>query len=141
MMTEFNSAFIDTSPFIYFIERSDAYFDRMKLWFSEAYGQGKLLVTSPVTVEEYSSFHFRSKKFEYIHAFRAFVSDMEISVRNIDFSIGLLAAELRAKYSGIKAMDALQLASAIQNHCEVFLTNDKQLRQVEEIKVLLVEEL
>ena len=38
-------------------------------------------------------------------------------------------------------MDALQLASAIQNHCDVFLTNDKQLKQGEEINVLLVDEL
>lgn len=38
-------------------------------------------------------------------------------------------------------MDALQLASAIQNNCDVFLTNDKQLKQVQEISVLLVDEL
>ena len=98
-------------------------------------------MTSPVTIEEYSVFHLKNRKFEYIHAFRAFISDMGIAVRNIDFDTGLLAAELRAKYQGLKAMDAIQLASAIQNRCDVFLTNDKQLRQVEEINVMLVEEL
>ena len=51
------------------------------------------------------------------------------------------AAQIRAKYSGIKAMDALQLASAITSGCDVFLTNDKQLRQVNEIQVLLVDDL
>ena len=140
-MTEFNRVFIDTSPFIYYIEKSDLYFEKMKRWFSEMYEQEKTLVTSPVTIEEYSVFHLKNRKFEYIHAFRAFISDMGIDVRNIDFDTGLLAAELRAKYQGLKAMDALQLASAIQNRCDVFLTNDKQLRQVEEINVMLVEEL
>ena len=57
---------------------------------------------------------------------------MDISVRSIDSDTAFLAAQLRAKYQGIKAMDSLQLASAIQNHCDVFLSNDKQLRQVEE---------
>lgn len=51
------------------------------------------------------------------------------------------ASFIRSKYQGIKAMDALQLASAIQNNCDVFLTNDKQLKQVQEISVLLVDEL
>ena len=140
-MTDFDSVFIDTSPFIYYIEKSDLYFEKMKQWFQTVYEQEKTLITSPVTVEEYCVFHLKNRHFEYIHAFRAFISDIEVHIRSIDFDTGFLAAELRAKYRGIKAMDALQLATAIQNHCDVFLTNDKQLRQVEEIRVLLVDEL
>ena len=51
------------------------------------------------------------------------------------------AVQIRAKYKGIKTADSLQLASAIVSECDVFLTNDKQLRQVEEIQVLLVDDL
>lgn len=140
-MTEFESAFIDTSPFIYYIEKSDLYFDKVKEWFSACYEQEKKLVTSPITVEEYSVYHLKNRKFEYIYAFRAFLEDMEFVFNNVDFDTAFLAAQLRAKYQAIKAMDALQLAAAIQSHCDVFLTNDKQLRQVQEIKVLLVDEL
>ena len=140
-MTEFESAFIDTSPFIYYIEKSDLYFEKVKEWFSDCYEQEKKLVTSPITVEEYSVYHLKNRKFEYIYAFRAFLEDMEFVFNNVDFDTAFLAAQLRAKYQAIKAMDALQLASAIQSHCDVFLTNDKQLRQVQEIKVLLVDEL
>ena len=101
----------------------------------------KKFVTSPITVEEYSVYHLKNRKFEYIYVFRAFLEDMEFVFNNVDFDTAFLAAQLRAKYQAIKAMDALQLASAIQSHCDVFLTNDKQLRQVQEIKVLLVDEL
>ena len=66
-MTEFNRVFIDTSPFIYYIEKSDLYFEKMKRWFSEMYEQEKTLVTSPVTIEEYSVFHLKNRKFEYTH--------------------------------------------------------------------------
>ena len=38
-------------------------------------------------------------------------------------------------------MDSIHLATAIVYGCDVFLTNDKQLKQVEEINVLLVDEL
>ena len=139
-MTEFNNAFVDTAPFIYYIEKSDAYFQKMKTWFSQCYAQGKKLSTSPITVEEYSVYHLKNRKFEYIHTFRAFITDMDFVVNNIDYDTAFLAAQLRSQYQGIKAMDALQLASAIQNQCDIFLTNDKQLNQVKEIKVLLVDE-
>ena len=41
--------------------------------------------------------------------FISFVADMEIAVKPIDSDTAFLAAQLRAKYQGIKAMDALQL--------------------------------
>ena len=37
-------------------------------------------------------------------------------------------------------MDALQLATAVQEDCDVFLTNDKQLCQFKEIKCITVED-
>ena len=38
-------------------------------------------------------------------------------------------------------MDALQLAVVSLSHCDMFLTNNKQLRQFKEIKCITVEEL
>ncbi|MBP3710472.1 MAG: PIN domain-containing protein [Treponema sp.] len=52
----------------------------------------------------------------------------------------MAAAKIRAKYESIKGMDALHLASAIQNKCTIFLTNDKQLKQVTEIQCVLMDE-
>ncbi len=140
-MTEFKSAFVDTSPFIYYIEKSNQYFKKMKVWFSESYKADKNLVTSPVTIEEYCVYPLKNHRLEYVHTFRSFIDDMGIFVSRIDFDTAFLAAQLRSKYQDFKAMDALQLATAIQNRCDIFLTNDKQLRQVTEIKVLLVDEL
>ena len=51
------------------------------------------------------------------------------------------AAEIRAYHSKFKAMDALQLASAVISNCNVFLTNDKQLRQYTEIAVMTMDDL
>lgn len=38
-------------------------------------------------------------------------------------------------------MDALQLAVACQSKCDLFLTNDKQLKQFKEITCITVDEL
>ena len=73
--------------------------------------------------------------------FEAFILDAHITISSLTTDVAKFAAQIRAKYSGIKSMDALQLASAIFSGCDVFLTNDKQLRQVEEIPVLLVDDL
>ena len=48
--------------------------------------------------------------------------------------IAVKAAQIRADYKYFKAMDALQLATACVNGCDLFLTTDSQLTQFTEIK-------
>jgi len=45
------------------------------------------------------------------------------------------AAHLRASYK-IKLPDALHIATAIENHIEIFLTNDREIPSIPEITVL-----
>ena len=47
---------------------------------------------------------------------------------------------IRAEYKFFKSMDALQLATACINKCDLFLTNDKQLKQFKEIKCVTVDQ-
>ena len=55
------------------------------------------------------------------------------------------AAELRAKYDGnglkLKTPDAIQIATGILNEAEIFLTNDTDLKQIEEIEVIVLDEI
>ena len=99
------------------------------------------LVTSPLTFAEYCVVPYRQNALRKIEDFEAFIFDAKITISSLTTDVAKRAAQIRAKYSGIKAMDALQLASAIISGCDVFLTNDKQLRQVDEIQVLLVDDL
>jgi predicted nucleic acid-binding protein len=55
-------------------------------------------------------------------------------------TIAVKAAELRAKYN-LRAPDALQLATAIENRANYFLTNDTRLRSVKEIQSVTLAEL
>ncbi|MCR5030776.1 MAG: PIN domain-containing protein [Selenomonadaceae bacterium] len=50
------------------------------------------------------------------------------------------AAHIRADFSTFKSMDAMQLAAAKTNGCDVFLTNDMQLRQFSGIQCCMVED-
>jgi predicted nucleic acid-binding protein len=51
-----------------------------------------------------------------------------------------MAAELRARYN-ISLTDALQVAVALQNDCEAFLTNDMTINRITELNILVLSEL
>lgn len=140
-MTEFKKVFLDTSPFIYYLENNPQYHKRVKEFLAHCYAAEKELITSVITVAEYCVYPYRTDHDELIQKFYLFLEDMDIDIVSIDKELAQKAAEIRAEYKGFKAMDALQLATACMTGCDVFLTNDRQLKQFTELNCMLVEEL
>lgn len=143
-MIEYKKAFIDTAPIIYFIEKDEnnpQFFDRIKDFFKQAYETDKKLVTSTITVEEYCVFPYRNQTYEYIDVFDKLVKTLDIEILDIDPDIARKAAQIRAEYGKFKAMDALQLAAAQQAKCDLFVTNDKQLKQYQKLACVTIDEL
>lgn len=139
-MTGYNKVFLDTTPIIYFLDNDINFGDRTRNIFEEILENDKQLVTSTITCTEYLTFPYKMNNTEKIRAFFDFVTDCEIPLYAVNVEIAKKAAEIRAKYRDFKTMDALQLASACVQGCELFLTNDKQLRQFKEIRCVTVEE-
>ena len=52
----------------------------------------------------------------------------------------IMAAQLRARYE-LKTPDALHVAAALEARCEAFLTNDKGIQRVTDLRVLVLEDL
>ncbi len=94
-----------------------------------------------VTVEEYLVFPYSSGKLEYMDNFKKFIEYMKIEVISIDFRIAEQGAKIRGRYKNFKAMDALQIAAAIASECDMFFTNDKQLRQEKELPCMTMDDL
>lgn len=138
-MTEFKKVFIDTAPIIYYLQSSELYYDNMKAFWKE-YNECDY-VTSAITITEYLTYPYRQEDIKLINSFYAFINDMDIQVKSIDERIADKAAQIRAEYKFFKTMDSLQLATACIMGCDLFLTNDKQLRQFKEIKCITVDEL
>lgn len=139
-MTGYKRIFIDTSPFIYYLENSSLYFGKMLKFFTKCYMDKIEIVTSTITVEEYLVYPYSGQKTELIENFDRFLKYMKIKVVPIDEEIARQAAKVRAKYKDFKAMDALQIATACISKCDLIFTNDKQLRQFEEIKCITIDE-
>lgn len=60
---------------------------------------------------------------------------------DIDATIAERGAKIRGRYKNFKAMDALQIAAAVVKNCDVFFTNDKQLRQEKELPCVIMEDI
>lgn len=143
-MIEYKKAFIDTAPFIYYIEKDEnnpLYFEKVKNFFHEGYDKNIEFVTSVITVEEYLVFPYRIQAQCYIDMFYKLVETVDINIMEINQEIAKRAAKIRAEYKGFKGMDALQIATACLADCDLFLTNDKQLKQFKELCCITIDDL
>lgn len=95
---------------------------------------------STILLEEFFVKVFKQKresKLDYIMDFLTLGG--LVSILEIDKQIAIMAAKIRAKY-GIKAPDALHLASAIQSGARFFMTTDRRLpRAVEGLKIIVLQ--
>lgn len=66
---------------------------------------------------------------------------LNIEIVGIDDTTAERAAEIRGHFKHFKAMDALQIAAAIVNKCDMFFTNDKQLRQETALPCMTMDDL
>lgn len=140
-MTDFKRVFIDTAPMIYFLENSSLYMEAMGYFFEKCMKEHIQMVTSALTIEEYLVSPYSDGKVEYVNNFKRFIEYMNIEVVDIDPVIAEKGAKIRGRYKSFKAMDALQIATAIVSGCDMFFTNDKQLKQEKEIPCMTMEDI
>ncbi len=139
-MTEYKKIFLDTAPVIYFLDQTPGFGDIALRVFESIVQNNKPIITSVITVEEYLVYPYQNNIPEKETAFFDFTGDLEINILPITLDIAKKAATIRAKYKYFRAMDALQLATAIESGCDLFLTNDNQLKQFSDIRCVTVED-
>ena len=80
-------------------------------------------------------------KDDLVYAFNTLKKILNIESIELTEKISMIAVNLRTKYKNIKPLDSIHLASAISAGCDVFFTNDKQLKQVSELNILYLSDL
>ena len=139
-MTDFNKIFLDTAPFIYFLDSDINFGEKVRNIFSSILAKDKQMASSVISCAEYLVYPYRKNNISRINAFWKFVSDCDIELCSITSDIAVKSAQIRAEYKHFKQMDSLQLAAACLQGCDLFLTNDKQLKQFQEIDCITIEE-
>lgn len=140
-MTDFKRVFVDTAPIIYYLENNAQYKDVVKRFFIDCVENHRQIVTSALTIEEYLVFPYSSGRMEFADNFKRFIDYIGIEVVDINSAIAEYGAKIRSQYQYFKAMDALQIATAIISGCDMFFTNDKQLRQEKELPCMTMDDL
>lgn len=140
-MIEYKKVFLDTTPLIYFLDQDKNFGEMTQEILSMFLNQGVDIITSTITCTEYLTYPYRTGNQEKIDVFFEFLEECAIPMKPIDVEIAKKAAMIRGKFKFFKTMDCLQLATACVNGCDLFLTNDNQLRQFDEITCSTVEDL
>lgn len=129
---------IDTVAFIYHLEENHKYLPFTNILFEMIENGAIKGITSTITIMEIL---VKPKKEENDRAIQEYKFILQtfpnLKIKPIDFHTAEKAAELRAKYK-IKPPDALQLGAALVENANAFVTNDEKLKQVKEIKTIIM---
>jgi len=129
---------LDTAPFIYFIEDVAPYADLIEPAFRLLENHRVRAVTSTVTLAEILTKPLAEKKYSLIDEIKFTLKTFSaLSMIAIDERLAEAAALIRARYA-IRLPDALQIAAAIQGEATLFMTNDKRIKGVDAIEVLVL---
>ncbi len=131
---------LDTSAFIYHLEAHPVYAPRLLPIFRQIERGRCQAVTSTLTFLEVLVQPYKTRDDEKRSALAALLASFPgVTWIALDLTVADRAASFRARYN-LRAPDAIQLATALHAGADVFLTNDRDLRRVEEVPVLLIDE-
>jgi predicted nucleic acid-binding protein len=140
-LTGVHRLFVDTAPVIYYVEQNPHFHSHVDTIFEQVDAGNLRIVTSPITLSECLIFPIRSGNEQLQKDFQELlVHGAHTEFVLINEAIAIHAAKLGANYN-LTLTDAIQISTAVTAQCDAFLTNDKQLKRVPDIRVLVVEEL
>ena len=132
---------MDTSPFIYYFERHPTYFELVHTIIEHVENKPNThLMTSALTLLETIVFPLRNQRADLVAHYRNVLTETDyLDLIELDIPVITTAAELRAKYN-LRTPDAIQIGACIHRQADLFVTNDKTFRRVQEIEILLLDD-
>lgn len=129
---------IDSMCFIYHFEVNKSYGEIVKQIFLQLQKNKLTAATSTITIAEILSFEKLQKDrvlFEQTKTRLRQTPNLEIIP--VDETISEIAAIFKCKYN-IALPDAIQVATAVASGQEAFITNDRGLKKIKEIKIVIL---
>lgn len=133
--------YVDSSPLIYFVEENSVYLEKMRQIVRKIDETDLVANSSVLTLAEVLVMPLRQGAQRLVRAYK------EILVEGDDYElvvwapeIAVSAADIRARY-GLGTPDSLHVASAVATHCDAMLTNDRDMKRVRELPILLLDDL
>ncbi len=131
--------FLDTLIFIYHIDENPKYIDLVDEIF-KLIDTGRIEgCTSIITLLEVLVRPFQENDTQTAVKYKELIlNSKNLDVLEVKESVVERAAKLRAEYK-IKTPDAIQVASAILNKVDIFISNDKDLERIKEVDIITLD--
>ena len=134
-------AVLDTMVLIYYFEDSAVYGDRAESVIRSASSGLFEAIITPVTAAELLIKPLQTERPDIADSYRTAMAHLENASRcALSWDAGCMAGALRARY-GLPLPDMMQVATALEADSCALITNDKALRRVEEIPIVLLDDL
>lgn len=124
--------FLDTSPVIYLIEQPPLWGPKSTARIKALLVGGERLAVSDLVRMECQVGPLKRNDTLLMAKFAVFFASPDVQVLSISGAVCDRAAIIRAQY-GFKPLDALHLATAVENGCSLFLNNDSRLSKFPDI--------
>ena len=136
-----SKVFLDSMIFIYTVEKNPIYYN-IAYSIIDGMETGKYLgytsVMSLIETLAKKDLRTNTTKYDYIAAFFANVGNL--TVAKIDHEIAYTAAGLRRNYN-VSVPDAIQMATAVVNKCDLFITNDAVFKTMQPVRTLILDDI
>jgi predicted nucleic acid-binding protein len=138
-LSQISSLFIDTAPIIYYIEAHPQFGPLAKEVFDSLLSGRITAYSSVLTLTEVLPKPIESGDEKLARKFSEFLEHgKNLNLVEITAAIAKQAGALRGLYPVLRALDAVQIAAAIDVGADAFITNDKKLKRMKEIKILVL---
>ncbi len=133
--------YVDSAPLIYYVEENLAYLEKMRKIVGIIDTTDLLAYSSVLTLTEVLVMPLRLGDRRLVQAYQEILlagDDYEIVA--VTPEIAATAADIRARY-GLGTPDSLHVACAVATQCDAMLTNDSDMKRIEELSILLLDDL
>ena len=120
---------LDTNAIIYFLDGTPNFINLMMAFFELVERDHLKITLSVINEAELLVKPYRESNSAALEAITFFLEEFpNLSIISLSREIGQQAAKIRAE-SGLRLPDAMILATAISNHCDLLLGNDMSFMQ------------
>lgn len=132
--------YLDTPPVIYFIEEQAEFLPLVVPLFLAIATGAKQGVSSYLTLMELLVQPFRKGRDDLVRLYRTAILDQpHFRLVGLERAVAEEAARIRAKYN-FRVADAIQLATALLERADAFVTNDHRLRSYRELAMVILDD-
>ncbi len=131
--------YLDANVFIYAMEDFPDQGPRVRSLFGALREQGAMAVTAELTLSEILPKPLRDGRMDIAAQYQARLEHTAgLLLAPVDRAVCLRAAVERARH-GLRTIDALHLATAIEQRCSSLVTNDRGFERVASLRVVILD--